>query len=335
LLVAKTSLFTLLISLIFVICVPVTSVLALEQNKIALGLSADRSDIWIGDVIQMTLRISNLDGKRELIVNDVLILLPDAWKKDNPSIEFDPSVPVTVLSNSSELIQFSIKIPDSAASGSDFTINGKIHAVRIDTAGKPIDYFDTFSMELTTQTAPPQVLRQVDWNAVWILFLVYAVPGAAIERIVELLKWIRLPIFDLVKKDAEITAYKDEIKRQEARKTDDVKPEVIIGKKHSTNIDLSATGKAIRDLQLEISRREIRIKAYTYFVSFLIALGIAAPLVLTFELGLLQLLLRQEGPNVQVADILITAIIMSFITKPTHDVISLIEKIKNARVPAK
>jgi hypothetical protein len=321
-------------SLIFT---PLIHALGLQQNAIELSLKPERGDIWIGSNINMNLRVTNLDPNNELTVNEIRLFLPSGWAFDT-TIGFKPSLPIIIPSNSSDIIQFTLLVPRSDTDGNNFTITGRINALRTDVNGTVTNYIDTFSTDVVTKTKPPEVLREIDWNAVWLLFLVYAIPGAAIERIVELAKWRvpwRVPSYFL-RKDAEILAYKDEIKRQEARQTDDVKPEVIVGEKPKTSIPLSATGKAIRDFQLEISQREMGIKVYTYLVSFIFSLIIAVPFVVYFNLGLLQTVLKLEDQNwTQIADILMTAVIMAFITKPTHDVITLIERIRNVQVPPK
>jgi hypothetical protein len=48
-----------------------------------------------------------------------------------------------------------------------------------------------------------------------------------------------------------------------------------------------------------------------------------------FRLGLLQVLGYANDPPALAVDIHMSAVIMAFLTKPTHDLVSIIEKIRN------
>jgi hypothetical protein len=326
-----------LIVCIFLVYVPVVAVEGTEENNVSFSIFSDRGETWIGDVIQMNIIVGNTAPTDDLIVKEIRLSLPEGWQAENQGIAFNPPMPINVPPNSSRLVQFNLTVYTMAKEGVNYTFTATAH-----TARASHDYFDVISWQLTTNRSPPSVLLDIDWNAIWILFLVYAIPGAAIERIVELFKWGTdrgrnrwwsprwLPNF--VENDAEIAAYKYEINniRNDTPETQDT----IIGKELANDEKLSSVWRKIRDLQAEVSRREIKVKAYTYMISFLFALIISAPLILMFNLGLLQLLLRLDGSGIEIADILLTSIIVAFVTKPTHDLISWIEKIRNVKVAA-
>jgi len=101
--------------------------------------------------------------------------------------------------------------------------------------------------------------------------------------------------------------------------------------KETDPLELSESGLKTGNIQLKISRLQNRVKLFTYAWSFVIALLIAIPLIAYFQLGLLGLLLPHETSTLtQVIDVMVSATIMAFVAKPTHDLVSWIEQVKNA-----
>ena len=160
-------------------------------------------------------------------------------------------------------------------------------------------------------------------------------PGAAIERIIEIIKWKsrRLGRLGLrwVDSDAEITAFNSEIEKLKSsmKEEDSAMKEIVIDDRFNRNAKLSASGKKLVELQKELTKRETEVKLYTYLFSLAIAFFISRVLVGFFRLGLLQVLGYANDPPALAVDILMSAVIMAFLTKPTHDLVSIIEKIRN------
>lgn len=307
----------------------------LPQDEAAFKLVADRSEVWIGNTIQMNLIVTNTDATSNLLISSVIPSFPEGWSTLNKSENVLQS-PIEISPNSSKLIHFPLTVPPTTSDGSktpdgNYTLLARISSERDNHA-----YDDVVSADLAVKRPPFSVLREIDWNAIWVLFLVLTIPGVAIERVVEALKWatrIRANSnWNLVKIDAEMQAYKSDIDKEKNAEKEPVKESVVIARKVTSNLDgLSESGKRILNLQKHLSEREIRVKFYTYTLSLIFGIVASTILVYGFNLGMLQLL-GYTGDFAKMSDVFVSAIIMAFVTKPTHDVVELIEKIRNVKV---
>ena len=96
-------------------------------------------------------------------------------------------------------------------------------------------------------------------------------PGAAIERIIKIIKWKsrRLGRLGLrwVDSDAEITAFNSEIEKLKSsmKEEDSAMKEIVIDDRFNRNAKLSASGKKLVELQKEATKRETEGK--TVYIS--------------------------------------------------------------------
>jgi hypothetical protein len=167
--------------MIFMITTFLAGAAAAAQSDIVLKLFADRSEIGSGDTIGVRLVVTNLNVKHDLVVSQVRLALPNSWHLENNEENVLTS-PVTVAPNSSKLVEFNIPIPEEASTG-NYSIFATISATR-----NAIVYSETTFTEIAVERPPDSILRQIDWDTVWILFLVYGIPGIVIERVVEMIK---------------------------------------------------------------------------------------------------------------------------------------------------
>jgi hypothetical protein len=81
------------------------------------------------------------------------------------------------MSNSSKIVGFDATIPTNASTG-NHSIFASINASRNANA-----YSETTFTEIAVRSPPNSILQQIDWDAVWILFLVYPIPGVVLKVI--------------------------------------------------------------------------------------------------------------------------------------------------------
>jgi hypothetical protein len=291
---------------------------AAPQGDIVLKLFADRTEIGSGDTIGMRLVVTNLNVKHDLVVSQVRLTLPSSWHLENNE-ENVLSSPVTVARNSSKLVEFNITIPGKANTSS-YSIFATISATRNATV-----YSETTFTEIAVERPPEAVerppdsiLRQIDWDTVWILFLVYAIPGIVIERVVEMIK---LGWPDKRKQSADLKADRATIEKLKA--TD------VTGLK-SFNINNPAEfQKELTNLEEHASKEDWGVNIVTYSFSWAIAL-VPSFILMIYGIGLLQIAGINE-PLAQAADVMIGSLIIAFVSKPTHDVIKIIESIRTVK----
>jgi hypothetical protein len=290
---------------------------AAAQGDIVLKLFADRTEIGSGDTIGMRLVVTNLNVKHDLVVSQVRLTLPSSWHLENNEDNVLSS-PVTVARNSSELVEFNITIPGKANTSS-YSIFATISATRNATV-----YSETTFTEIAVERPPEAVerppdsiLRQIDWDTVWILFLVYAIPGIVIERVVEMIK---LGYRRTRKQSADLKADRATIEKLKA--TD------------LTALDnLKIPHYLFRNLLIYLeehaSKEDWGVNIVTYFSSWVMALFPSFILVI-YGIGLLQIV-GINSPAAQAADVMIGSLIIAFVSKPTHDVIKIIESIRTVK----
>jgi hypothetical protein len=81
------------------------------------------------------------------------------------------------IPNSSKLVDFDATIPTNASTG-NYSIFASINATRNANA-----YSKTTFTEIAIRSPPDSILQQINWDAVWILFLVYLRPGVVLKII--------------------------------------------------------------------------------------------------------------------------------------------------------
>lgn len=81
------------------------------------------------------------------------------------------------MPNSSKLVGFDVTIPTNASTR-NYSIFASINATRNANA-----HLETNFTEIAVRSPPDSILQQIDWDAVWILFLVYPIPGVVLKII--------------------------------------------------------------------------------------------------------------------------------------------------------
>jgi hypothetical protein len=283
---------------------------AAAQSEIVLNLFADRSEIGSGNKIGMNLVLTNLNLEHDLVVSQVRVTPPSSWPLENNEENVLRS-PVTVPRSSSKLVKFDILIPEEASIG-NYSIFAMINATR-----NAIVYSETTFAEILVERPPDSILQQIDWDTVWILFLVYAIPGIVIERLVEMIKlsipWTR-------KKSADLKADRATIEKIKA--TD-------LTALNTLKIDTDQFQKKLTDLEDHASKDDRGVNIVSYSLSWLIALYPSIVLV-GYGIGLLQIVGFNDDVARQ-ADVIIGSLIIAFVSKPTHDVIKIIESIRTVK----
>jgi hypothetical protein len=232
-------------------------------------------------------------------VTQVSLILPEGWT----NAEEAQTWPLTITANSSGLVHFKVRIPEYATEGKyNILSNSSV-------AQDKLTYSQVASLQLNT-TLPKPALAGLNWNDVLVVVLIYTIPGIAIERVVE-------TVWGFSKrrlKDDEIAKGNDALlEKLKARKVDPGQ--------ENTYRDIVGSYEA------EGKNAKSRIAGWSIIVAFLF--GLAPGAYFAFNgIGILQVL-GFVGVPFQVYDMLLAAFSMSFVTKPTHDIIVIFEKIKN------
>jgi hypothetical protein len=301
--------------MILVMTLIITKLLASAsgQSDIVLNLSADRSEIGSGNRIGMSLVVINLNVKDSLELSEVVLTLPSGWNLENNE-ENVLSMPLTIMPNSSKLVDFSVTIPTDANTG-NYSIFVSISATR-----NSIAYSETSFTEISVTRPPDSILQQIDWDAVWILFLVYAIPGVVIERVVEVIKLaINRTRMDSAHSKAD-RATIEKLKATELKELTVLSPPLTVDK----------FLKKLSKLEDDASKEDYRVNRLSYILSIGMGL-VAASVLMSYGIGLLQIAGFTNFES-KVADVVVGALIIAFVTKPTHDIIKIIESIRTVKM---
>jgi hypothetical protein len=275
------------------------------EGSVQLNLIADRAITSNGNRIGMNLVVMNMHKTKALTSINASLLLPDGWK--TPSDEILYTTPTTIPPNSTKTIRFNFTIPQGAFG--EYVIYGRLAAVQI------VDISEVTTAKINVTKPPEPLANNILWDSIYLLFLVYTIPGAAIERLIEALRYL-FPNASL----------RDALAKANRVMIDKIKGATPPAYDQAT---LDPIRNLLRDYEQVANGEESRVKFGTWVGAFLIALFPSYFLV-AYNLSLLNVMGYSDW-NAKIVDVIIGAMIIAFVTKPTHEVFSVLEKIRGLK----
>jgi hypothetical protein len=265
----------------------------------------------MGDVVGVKVRVDNLGTPYSIRINDSNLVLPSGWS--NKTIGPVHSLPQIIPANSSGLIEFNFRVPPSGIGEGAYMIFANI---TLEENGRT---FSTVSdKEITAQPRRDVNLANINWDDITLLFVIYTIPGAAIERAVEAMMgihnqrvhWIRDRLDRWLESAARIKGL-----------------DVILGKMEKSETQDENFLPRYISYYRQRARYESERIARTYF--FAVILSFVPAFALTYYgLGLLQILGAPTDVWVVIVDTGTAMIAITFLTKPSHEIIKLLEKLR-------
>jgi hypothetical protein len=276
-----------------------------HEKAVAVSLILDREQVSMGDTIGIKAKIDNLSNvKVEVSKTDVDLEVPEGWK-----VTSSPSDTLTIPSSSSIFASFSVKVPEDIPEGR-YTVF--INTVAIDENGKA--YAAVGQLEVTTLLKKSINLANIRWEDITLLMLIYTIPSTAIERIVEAMKGLRRGglLSKWLKDEATVKGLDATLKKIEGETEDITKSNFLTRYTYYHE-------KKIHE------ESENRGRAYLFASLW----AIAPAIFLTYYgIGLLQVLGYQSDPSVFFFDAFTAIVAITFLTSPSHEIISILEKLR-------
>jgi NPCBM-associated, NEW3 domain of alpha-galactosidase len=277
------------------------------EGSVQLNLTADRVNISNQNRIGMNLVVMNMHKTEALTLISASLLLPDGWNTTGDEILY--TTLTTIPPNSAKIIRFNFTVPQTAFEG-DYEIYGRLAAVQT------LNISEVDSANIHVTKSPVPLATDIRWDSIYLLFLVYTIPGAAIERLIEALRYIIIP--NATEGDALAKSNRLVIDKLKTFTLPDFKRETLDNWR-----DL------LKHYEKVANSEESKVKLGTWFGAFFIAL-FPSYFLMAYNLSLLTIM-GYSDPNAEIADVIIGAMIIAFVTKPTHEAIVTIEKLRGLK----
>jgi hypothetical protein len=274
------------------------------ERSVQLNLTADRVNISNGNRIGMNLVVMNMNKTKALTLVNASLLLPAGWKETGDQILY--STPTAIPPNGTKIIRFNFTIPQAASEG-EYVIYGRLSAVQ--------NISEVTAAKINVGKPSEPLVNDIKWDSIYLLFLVYTIPGAAIERLIEAVRYI-IPKSTL--NDALAKANRVIIDNLKSASPTDFR-----------KATLDCRRDLLKGYEEVANYEESKVKFGTWGLAFLIGL-FPSYFHWAYKLSLLTIM-GYGDTNAGFADVIIGAMIIAFVTKPTHEAFTALEKIRGLK----
>jgi hypothetical protein len=166
------------------------------------------------------------------------------------------------------MIRFNFTIPQAAFEG-EYVIYGRLAAVQI------LNISEVTSAKINVTKPPEPLANDIKWDSIYLLFLVYTVPGAPIERLIEALRYKIIPKAE----------EGDALAKSNRTVIDKLKGFTLVLDKKT----LDKTRDWLKEYEKRANHEESKVKLLTWVGAFLIAL-IPSYFLMAYNLSLLAIM---------------------------------------------
>jgi hypothetical protein len=283
------------------------------DDNVTLSITTDTDEIFMGDSIGIRAKVDNFNTPNPINVTRANLVLPDGWGSE--AILASAPSGTLIPANSSGLFLFDVEIPMNISSGNHrLFVTVETNDINENTNSTLIG-----QTEVAVQLHRSINVANINWDHVTLLIIIYTIPGVAIEQGVQALRG--LVSKEWSKDEAEVRSRDLVLKKMD--ETVPVEP------KQQDEFRLRYEGH-YRNRVHEDSENKARVIGLALLLS-----SFPSVVLVWYGLGLLQILGAVPSPIVYALDIFIAMLSMTFVSKPTHQIIQLLEKLRTYKTGTK